>query len=144
VRWLLVTANVVPNSPILVALIEAIRCSERWFLQEPHGVTSQKTRFFIVAVVKTSNLTFEVFLRSVRRLLVIANVVPSSPNLVNLMIGALSSTETSVLTRAIRRNIPVHGILDIALFLFTLHHLLRNKFATSVKRRNKLFPHPDK
>jgi hypothetical protein len=27
------------------------------FLQEPHGVTSQKTPFFIVTAVKTSNLT---------------------------------------------------------------------------------------
>jgi hypothetical protein len=26
-------------------------------LQEPHGVTSQKTPFFIVTAVKTSNLT---------------------------------------------------------------------------------------
>jgi hypothetical protein len=28
-----------------------------WVLQEPHGVTSQKTTFFIVTTVKTSNLT---------------------------------------------------------------------------------------
>jgi hypothetical protein len=28
-----------------------------WFLQESHGVTSQKTAFFIVFAVKTSNLT---------------------------------------------------------------------------------------
>jgi hypothetical protein len=27
------------------------------FLQEPHGVTSHKTPFFIVTAVKTSNLT---------------------------------------------------------------------------------------
>jgi hypothetical protein len=31
---------------------------KRRFLQEPHGVTSQKTPFFIVTAVKTSNLTF--------------------------------------------------------------------------------------
>jgi hypothetical protein len=30
---------------------------ERRFLQKPHGVTSQKTPFFIVTAVKTSNLT---------------------------------------------------------------------------------------
>jgi hypothetical protein len=30
-----------------------------WFLQEPHGVTTQKTPFFIVTAVKTSNLTNE-------------------------------------------------------------------------------------
>jgi hypothetical protein len=29
-----------------------------WQLQEPHGVTSQKTPFFIVTAVKISNLTF--------------------------------------------------------------------------------------
>jgi hypothetical protein len=32
-------------------------CYAVWFLQEPHGVTTQKTPFFIVTVVKTSNLT---------------------------------------------------------------------------------------
>jgi hypothetical protein len=30
---------------------------KRRFLQEPHGVTTQKTPFFIVTAVKTSNLT---------------------------------------------------------------------------------------
>jgi hypothetical protein len=44
--------------------------------------------------------------RSVRRLLVAACVVPSSPILVTLMKEAPGSSETSVLTRTIRRNIP--------------------------------------
>jgi hypothetical protein len=37
--------------------VTLVRTTEPWFLQEPHGVTSQKTPFFIVTVVQTSNLT---------------------------------------------------------------------------------------
>jgi hypothetical protein len=57
VRQLLVIANVVPTSPILVTLMmEALVPLIHRFLQEPYNVTSQQTLFFIVTTVKTSNL----------------------------------------------------------------------------------------
>jgi hypothetical protein len=49
VRRLLVTPSVVPSSPILVTVMKGeLSSSETSVLQEPHGVTSQKTPLFIV------------------------------------------------------------------------------------------------
>jgi hypothetical protein len=47
-----------------------------------------------------------IFLRSVRRLLVTAKVVSTSSILVTLLMEALLSSETSVLTGVTRHNIP--------------------------------------
>jgi hypothetical protein len=52
-----------------------------------------------------------VFLHRVSRLLVTANV-PRSPILVTQMMEALISSETSILPRATRRNIPDDGIVQ--------------------------------
>jgi hypothetical protein len=54
-----------------------------------------------------------IFLRSLRRLLVTANVLASSLILLTLMMEALRSSETSVLARPARRNIPEHVILHV-------------------------------
>jgi hypothetical protein len=52
-----------------------------------------------------------VYLRSVGRLLVTAEVVPISPILVTLMMEAIRPSESLLFTRATRRHIPEDDIL---------------------------------
>jgi hypothetical protein len=70
-------------------------------------MTSTGYNFFILSSIELRLLAVPAHtLRCVRRLLVTVRVVPNSPILVTLMKEALSSSETTVLTRATQRNIP--------------------------------------
>jgi hypothetical protein len=87
-----------------------------------------------VALVRTNvseeRIAYIIRVTGIIQLLVTANVIPSSPILVTLMMEAASSSQTSALTIATRRNIPRDGILREAEYQGLAHQYLYIAFST--------------
>jgi hypothetical protein len=76
-----------------------------------------------------------------RALVASCGYVPSSPIIVTLMMEALSTSETSVLTRATWRKIPEDGILNSLFLHLTCHkQSQRGSQANNIKNKQTLWP----
>jgi hypothetical protein len=81
-----------------------------WICIRPHVLGGRRILCWVPSKELTS-ITWWQWKSVFFRLRVTANVVPSSPILVTLIMEAIRSSETSVLTRATWRNNPGYGIL---------------------------------
>jgi hypothetical protein len=80
---------------------------------------SEELTASIIRMTRIGELGIMLAVTSNRRLrLVTANVVLSSRILVTLMMEALRSSKTSVLTRATQRNITEDGILHVYIYIY--------------------------
>jgi hypothetical protein len=77
-----------------------------WMLRHVAFVTTDISEESIASIIRKT-----VFLHSVLRLLVSANVASGSPILFTLMLVEIRPSEISVPSRVTRRNIPEDGIL---------------------------------
>jgi hypothetical protein len=118
-----------PSGSIKLHGILSNYCSEEWRMLRRVVLVrinvSEELSAFIIRMTRIGELRTTLAVTSNRRtlrrntmcvlrLLVIANVVPSSPILVTLMMQTIRSSETLILTRTTRRNIPEDGILQRA------------------------------